>query len=174
MDRFHQYDIAFVGLKEGKHQFVFEIDQKFFNLFETEQEFTEPRLVAEVLMDKYSSFLEFFLQIEGSVQLQCDISGRFYREPVEAELSVLVKFGQEYDDSNEEVITIPHQSHAFNIAQLIYESVMLSIPMKKVAPDLTDEERALVEKFHGEPAESAPEEEIDPRWEALKKLKDKN
>ena len=40
MDKFKNYDIAFTGLKNGKHEFDFIITQAFFDLFETEKEFT--------------------------------------------------------------------------------------------------------------------------------------
>ena len=103
----------------------------------------------------------------------CDISNAAFDYPIEHEIDVLVKFGEEYDDSDPEVITIPGTDHAFNVAQLIYEDVMLSVPMKKVSPDLSPEYLEVLERFS--PKEPVKEEPvIDPRWEALKKLKDKN
>ena len=103
----------------------------------------------------------------------CDISNENFDYPIENEIKVLVKFGEEYDDSEEDVITIPSTDHAFNVVQLIYEDVMLSIPMKKVSPNLSEEDLHVLEKFS--PKEEMEEEkEVDPRWEALKKLKDKN
>ena len=85
----------------------------------------------------------------------------------------MVNFGEEFDDSNIDVITIPRTDYAFNASQLIYEDVMLAIPMKKVSPDISDEDLEILEKFS--PKDEIEEEpESDPRWEALKKLKDKN
>jgi uncharacterized metal-binding protein YceD (DUF177 family) len=68
------------------------------------------------------------------------------------------------------VITIPQQDHSFNISQLVYESVVLSIPMKKVTPNLSEEDLEVLEKFSPKEIEEK-EEELDPRWEALKKLR---
>ena len=70
------------------------------------------------------------------------------------------------------MITIPSSDHSFNTAQLIYESVVLSVPMKKISPDVSEEDLKILEKFSVKKEEQ--EEVIDPRWEALKKLKDKN
>ena len=84
-----------------------------------------------------------------------------------------MKFGEEYDDSHEEVITIPLNDSAFNISQIIYEATMLSIPMKKISPNVTHEDIELLEQFSPK-IEENDEHEVDPRWEALKKLKDKN
>lgn len=173
MDRLRNYDIVFSGLKNGKHQFRFEIDKAFFLLFETEQEFTGPKIAADVLMEKHTTFLEFWIKTEGMVNLVCDLTNENFDYPIENEISVLVKFGEEYDDSEVDVITIPSKDHAFNVAQLIYEDVMLSVPMKKVSPNISKEDLEILEKFS--PKEEIVEEEIsDPRWEALKKLKDKN
>ena len=173
MDKFRNYDIAFSGLKNGKHEFRFEIDKKFFQLFDTEQEFTEPKIVAEILMDKHTTFLEFKIKTSGTVNLVCDITNKNFDYRIEHEIDVLVNFGEEFDDSNIDVITIPRTDYAFNASQLIYEDVMLAIPMKKVSPDISDEDLEILEKFS--PKDEIEEEpESDPRWEALKKLKDKN
>ena len=181
MERLRNYDIAFSGLKNGKHEFHFEIGKEFFTLFDTEQEFSKPQITAAVLMDKHSTFLEFFINISGNVELVCDISNQDFSLSIENEIKVLVKFGSEFDDSDVDVITISENAHAFNVAQLIYEDVMLSIPMKKVSPDLSDEDLEILEKFRPKDEsflEILPEDEeqteVDPRWEALKKLRDKN
>lgn len=173
MDKLRNYDVSFSGLKTGKHEFRYEIDKEFFQLFDTEQEFTNPKITVEVLLDKHSTFLEFEIKVDGTVELVCDITNDDFDHPIENEIGVLVKFGEEYDDSEEDVITIPSNDHAFNIAQLIYENVVLSIPMKKISPDVTDEDLEILEKF-GPKETEAEEPKSDPRWDALKNLKNKN
>lgn len=177
MDKLRNYDVSFSGLKNGKHIFHFETDHAFFQLFDTEQEFSDPKISVEVLLDKHTTFLEFYIKTKGDVELVCDITSQPFRHPIENEIKVLVKFGEEYDDSDEEVIQIPMQDHAFNIAQLIYEDVVLSIPMKKISPDVSDEDLEILERFSPESKRKIEEEKTqdsDPRWDALRKLKDKN
>lgn len=177
MDRFRNYNIAFSGLKTGKHDFKFEINQEFFDLFETEQEFFNPKINVTVLLDKHTTFLEFYINVSGTVQLICDISNDEFSENINNDIKVLVKFGEEYDDSNEDIITIPHKDSEFNIANLIYEAVVLSIPMKKLAPAVreNDEYQKLLDQYSPKKIEEVEvEQSIDPRWEALKKLKDNN
>ncbi|KAB1229099.1 YceD family protein [Chryseobacterium viscerum] len=176
MDKLRNYDVSFSGLKNGKHEFKFEIDKTFFQLFDTEQEFTNPRIKVDVLLDKHTTFLEFEIKIKGLVELVCDITNENFDYPIENEIKILVNFGEEYDDSNEEVITIPTSDHAFNIAHLIYENVMLSIPMKKVSPNISDEDLNILNQFSPKEIEEIEEEEheSDPRWDALRKLKDNN
>ena len=173
MDKFRNYDVAFTGLKNGKHEFKFEVEQSFFDLFETEQEFTNAHINVDVALEKHTTFLDLEVTISGKVDLICDITAEEFSHLINNSIKILVKFGEEYDDSNEEIITIPHGDSAFNIAQIIYEAVMLSIPMKKISPNVNDEDIELIEKFSPK-IEEDKEHEVDPRWEALKKLKDKN
>lgn len=176
MDRFRNYDIAFSGLKTGKHDFKFEINKAFFDLFETEQEFFNPKIEVTVHLDKHTTFLEFYINVSGTVQLICDISNDEFSEDISNDIKVLVKFGEEYDDSNEDIITIPHKDSEFNIANLIYEAVVLAIPMKKLAPSVrdNDEYQKLLDQYSPKIVEEEEEQSIDPRWAALKKLKDNN
>ena len=174
MDKLRNYDISFSGLKTGRHEFRFEIDKEFFQLFDTEQEFTNPKIKVDVLLDKHTTFLEFEIKTEGTVDLVCDITTDIFTHPVGNHLGILVKFGEEYDDSEEDVITIPANDHAFNIAQLIYENVALAIPMKKVSPNVSDEDLEILEKFSPKESEEEKEHQSDPRWDALKNLKNKN
>lgn len=167
MDRIQNYDVAFSGLKEGKHQFKFEVDKEFFQLFDTDQEFTNPLVQVDVLLDKHSTFLEFEMRASGSIDLVCDVSNEIFPYSIEQLMKFLVKFGEEYDDSNEEVIIIPHHEYAFNIAQYVYEMVMLSVPMKKLSPSYQEDENEMGDEQEEEI------KEVDPRWEVLKRLKEK-
>lgn len=171
MDKLRNYDISFSGLKTGKHEFKFEIDKEFFQLFDTDQEFTNPKITVDVFLNKHTTFLEFEIKVNGTVDLACDISSEIFIHPIENQIDILVKFGEEYDDSEEDVITIPASDHDFNVAQLIYENVALAIPMKKISPDLSEEDLKILEKFS--PKENE-EPKSDPRWDALKNLKNKN
>lgn len=176
MDKLRNYELSFSGLKNGKHEFQFEIEKEFFQLFDIEQEFTNPHIIAEILLEKHSTFLEFLVTTKGNVDLVCDITNETFQQFVENEVKVLVKFGESYDDSNEEVITIPMESHAFNVSQLIYENIILSIPMKKISPNVSDEDIEALERFSPKLEEELEDEEheSDPRWDALKNLKNNN
>lgn len=174
MDKIRNYNISFSGLKNGKHHFEFPISQAFFDLFETEKEFTNAQLVSEISLEKHATFLDFVISINGKLTLICDISNEEFEHFIENEIKVLVKFGEEYDDSNEEIITIPHTDSEFNVSQLIYEAVTLAIPMKKISPNTADndEYQILLEKFSPKINEEIEENaEIDPRWAALQQLK---
>lgn len=164
MDKFRKYDIEFSGLKLGKHCFEMDVEQQFFDLFDFEQEFKTPKIDVFIDLNKHSSFLELNLKTKGTVELECDLSEELFSQPVENQLKILVKFGEEFDDSNEEVLIIPMGSHSVNVAQLIYESTLLSIPMKHIHPRYqngkTDEYSNLLEKYSIKENEDTSEEEV--------------
>lgn len=171
MDKIKNYDLIFSGLKEGVHEFQFEIKEAFFSLFDTEQEFENPDIKVNARLEKHSTFLELWLNITGKVQLACDISNENFDHDIKSESKYLIKFGEEYDDSHEEIIVIPKESYFFNPAQLMYENITLAIPMKKISPNISDEDLSVLEKYSPQEEASEKEKTSDPRWDALKKLK---
>lgn len=179
MEKFRNYDVSFSGLDLGSHSFEFEIAQSFFDLFEFEQDFDHPELKINLLLYKRNNFLEIDIRLSGSVGLDCDITNEHYTQILEAHNEFIIKFGEEFDDSDDEVWIIPFGEHSFNVAQLIYEMCLLAVPFKRIHPDVVNgksrsEMIDLLEKYSPNEAEDSNNEETDPRWEALKKLKSNN
>ena len=87
-----------------------------------------------------------------------------------------VKFGEEYNDENEEILIIPHAEYELNVSQYIYELIVLAVPQKRVHPGVLDGtlDSEILDKLeelspkHSEDKDN--NEEIDPRWNTLKKL----
>ena len=177
MDKIKNYNVSFSGLKPGKHTFRFDISQAFFDLFEFNQDFSEPQITVDLLLEKHSTFLELVFASKGTVVVDCDITNEPYVQPVENQLDLVVKFGQKFDDTDDEVWVIPEGEHEINVAQLIYEMILLSIPKKRVNPELEDEALELLDKYAPKAEEEVPEDEnkeSDPRWDSLKNLYNKN
>ncbi|MGI9525633.1 MAG: YceD family protein [Weeksellaceae bacterium] len=179
MEKIRNYDVSFFGLRDGKHTFEFDISQAFFDLFTFEQEFEKPEIYVDLELVKKTTFLELHFKMRGDIELSCDISNRLYRQPIEGELDMVVKFGHQFDDSDDEVWEIPQGENRINVAQLIYELVLLNIPIKHYHPDLESEEAEealhLLDEYAPKAIDEAEEqdeseEDIDPRWDSLKKL----
>lgn len=169
MEKLEDYKIVFASLKNGKHNFDFEVKQEFFQLFGADQEFDKANLKSEIVLDKHETFLELNLRIHGTVELKGDLSGDPFEFPINPETKVMIKFGEKYDDNDDEIIIIPRESQDFNVSQLLYETTVLAIPMKKISPEVSKEALDLLEKYS--PDHEKEHQETDPRWEALKKLK---
>ena len=175
MKALKEYTIQFVGLKVGKHHFDYQIDKKFFENFNFE-DFNNSNIKAEVFLDKKTTLLEFVFKISGIINVNCDLSNEPYDQKINGTLNLVVKFGQVYNDENEEILIIPHGEYEINIAQYIYELIVLSVPFKLIHPgikdgtlksDILDKLEELSPKDLGVKENT---EEIDPRWDTLKKL----
>lgn len=183
MEKFRYYSVSFAGLSLGVHDFEFQIAQSFFDLFEFEQDFAKPELKLRLKIDKKNNFLELFFDLSGTIEVNCDLTNEPYREEIQGNSEVIVKFGEELDDSDDEVWVIPRGEHQINIAQMVYEMTLLALPNKRIHPDVQSgkshsEMLELLEKYglqeEEEEETDSNEEETDPRWEALKKLKNNN
>lgn len=176
MEELKEFTISFSGLKLGKHRFEFKIKKPFFDHFEYE-DFREADVDVEVILDKKSTFLEFTLIFEGAVNVACDVTNELYNQPISDTYKFVVKFGDTYNDEDEDILIIPHGSFEVNIQQQVYESIVLAVPLKRVHPGVADGtlKNEILEKLEElRPQYSEEEqpgaEENDPRWDELKKL----
>ncbi|MCR5861324.1 DUF177 domain-containing protein [Flavobacterium sp. J372] len=169
-----EFLIPFAGLKQGKHQFEFQINKTFFEAFDFD-EFNDANIKVDLVLDKKITMLELSFKHSGTVNVPCDISNEDFDLPVKGKLDLIVKFGDEYNDDNDEMLILPHGEYQVDVAQYIYEMIVLSVPTKRVHPGIKDGTVAadIVEKLNElAPKEEHKEEEksTDPRWDELKKL----
>ena len=168
-----EFNIPFSGLKQGKHNFNFEIDNTFFDSFEYD-DFNDAKLNLDVLLNKTSTMMELDFEITGTVNVDCDITSEAYDQEISSELRLVVKFGEEYNDEDDEILILPHGEHQVNVAQFVYEMAVLAVPQKRVHPGVEDGtlKSELLDKLNElQPKEKKDnKEENDPRWDELKKL----
>ena len=97
-----------------------------------------------------------------------------YDQEISSDLQVVIKFGEEFNDEDDEILILPHGEYQVNIAQYVYEMLVLAVPQKRIHPGVLDgtlESEALDKLEELQPTESKKDkEEIDPRWDGLKKL----
>jgi uncharacterized metal-binding protein YceD (DUF177 family) len=177
MKKLNEFLIPFIGLKLGKHQFEYQINKAFFESFDYD-EFESADIKVSVVFDKKSTMLELNFKHKGTIHVPCDLTNEMFDFPIKGKLKVIVQFGEEYNDDNDELLILPHGEHEINIAQIIYEMIALSIPFRKVHPGVKDgtlDSEALrklnelrVEEIKEENKNT--EDNIDPRWDKLKQL----
>ena len=168
-----EFVIPFSGLKQGKHEFEYTIDNTFFESFEYD-EFNGADIKLNVTLNKMSTMMELEMKARGTVNVNCDLTSEAYDQKIKADLELVVKFGDEYNNDNDEILIIPHSEYQINIAQYVYEMLVLSVPLKKVHPGVLDgtlQSEVLDKLEELQPKETKEnKEDIDPRWDALKKL----
>jgi uncharacterized metal-binding protein YceD (DUF177 family) len=169
------FSIPISGLKEGHYSFDFEINTKFFDLFE-ESEIKEGDLTAVAEIEKRSSLIEMEIKISGTVRVCCDRCLEIFDQKIECENELLVKFGSEKDASDPEIITIPRDEQALDVKQFIYESIYLALPIQRIHPDDTEGNSTCDPGMLRKLKEHLVEEEgrDDPRWDELRKLMNDN
>lgn len=180
------YDIDIIRLKDGLHTFEFEISNSFVEFYQAEAWLNGAALTVTVILKKTVSVLEVQFEIVGTVRLTCDRSLEEFDFPLEIEEQVIYKYGPIEQEISEDIFMITRDTPKINVAQLIYEFIVLAIPAKKIHPDYVEEmdeedfeaEGTIVYLSSEEEELAKPEEEkenkpIDPRWEVLNKLKQK-
>ncbi|MEO9511112.1 MAG: DUF177 domain-containing protein [Flavobacteriaceae bacterium] len=173
MMKLKEFFISFSGLKLGKHKFEYEIDNTFFESFDY-QEFNNASVKIEAVLDKMNNMMELDIEANGTVNVDCDLTGEPFDQPVTSTLHLVIKFGEEYNDENDEILIISHGEYQINIAQYIYEMLALAVPQKRIHPGVLDGtlQSDILEKLEElQPKEVKEESEsTDPRWDDLKKL----
>lgn len=122
-------------------------------------------------------FIRVNFHVETEVQLVCDRSLEHYTQPIDTDYQVLFKVDvqEEKADENGAVKSFNFSSNTLSIEDEVRDTLMLNIPMQKLHPKFLDEDGVPMDfetKKFGETEKSGEEEQIDPRWEELKKLKD--
>ena len=169
------FDIQFVGLKLGSHQYQYKIEHTFFELFEFE-DYNSVDVKIKLQLEKKTTLLELQFLAEGFVNVNCDLTNEPYNQVIQSEFSLVVKFGHEYNDDNESILVIPHGAYEVNVAQYIYELIVLAVPQKRIHPGVEDgsldsDILITLEKFSPKgPKENNSDKDTDPRWDSLKKL----
>lgn len=187
MDKLKNYTITFSSLPYGITEFTYEISQSFFDLFEIETDFENPAITVHVDFEKKSTMLELSLNINGTIEVPCDVTEEKFDQKISNETKIIVKFGDEFDDTDSEIWIIPRDEYELNIAQIIYEIIMIGLPIKRihpnvlsgnVAPEITEllDEYSIYDlsDINGDIEEDNDdnnEDDIDPRWAKLKDLK---
>ena len=172
MKELREFSVHLANLKQPVYQFVYEIDDAFFDAFESTL-VQSGKLNVRVEMNNLAHSLDFKFQIEGHIKLTCDVSLEDFDYPIKTDNHLIIKFGQEEKDISEEIIVIPEDSGTFNLASYIYEFIGIEVPYKKVHPKyVTDDEEATL-RYGTESIENTPSEDqnIDPRWAALKNIR---
>ena len=174
-DILKEFEIGLFSLKNKVHSFEYQIGNTFFECFENSP-LEQGDFQLSVLLDKSERLLQFEVSIKGSSKLICDRSLDEFDFPIESSSKVVYKYGESYQELSEDLIVIPEGTEKLNLATVLYELIAVEIPFKKLHPrflvedeDLDEEEELEVVYLDEDFENEETEEQIDPRWEDLKK-----
>ncbi len=178
MDALVQYTIPVSGLRNGMHQFDFEVDSDFFKHFEASPIQTgdvQVRLYFEKRPDLYVLTFDF----EGTIQAECDRCLEEMKLKISGNDQLLVKFDTEASE-DADIVYIPPGTQQLNVSKYVYEFICLSIPLIKTHDDSDedcDPEMIRYLEMTNEPLpeeEETKEEDSTSIWDALKDFNKNN
>lgn len=139
MSQHREYEIAFVGLKQGMHLFEYRIEDKFFVPY-GEQDFENCNANIKLSLDKNNGFMLLKFDVDGELNVACDRCGNTLPTQLWDEFNIIVKMvddpemmnGQEEDP---DVHYIGRGESHLHLADWIYEFINLSIPLQKMCKE---------------------------------------
>lgn len=177
MSNKREYEIAFVGLKPGVHEFNYEIRDRFFEDY-GEQDFWDVQSNVRLLLEKTPNFMMLRFQVGGTVKVVCDRCSSDLPLSLFEDFSVTVKAVENAEQMNEEeddpdVYYISRGESHLNVAPMLFEFINLSVPWQKECeyenmdgPHCNPAAREALQKM-----KKADEEKTNPLWKDLDKLK---
>ena len=100
MGKRREFEIAFVGLKPGIHEFTYEVDDSFFEDFES-RDFNISQAIVKLQLDKKSGFLLLKFEIGGKSNVECDRCGNQLTMDLWDEFKMVVKMVDNPEEMNQ-------------------------------------------------------------------------
>lgn len=135
MKDLRKYVVPFSGLKEGRHEFEFDVDDSFFDQFDS-SEIKKGKISVTVILDKNPQILEMNFIVNGTVHTPCDRCLDEFDLPVQYQGKLFFKFGEESYELSDEIMILSSSESKINISQYIYEFVHLALPYRRIHPDI--------------------------------------
>ena len=166
------YTIPINDLKDGKHQYGFDVADEIFEAF-PESEVKKCSIHVDTELIKRGTNIEVFFRLNGKVTVTCDRCLDEFEMPIENEGHLFFEQSDEPGEVSDELIMISRSESRLDLKQYIYEFISLAIPAQKYHPEdengnsACDPEmlRRLNEiKTNGNGGGT------DPRWDKLKDL----
>lgn len=177
----------------GIQEFEYHLDKQFFKNMES-SDIHDADLNVKLSVNHKNDVYDMTFVISGEIVLLCDRCLDDLQFPIDCDYHIVVKYGDDYCDDSDELLIIPESDNYLNVAYMIYDTVSLAIPIKHVHPlgkcnktmsAMLKKHRAIVANDEDaeidddmidaiESVDGTIDEEVDPRWSELKKLRDNN
>ena len=131
-----KFEIAFVGLKQGVHEFTYDLDTDFF-LEKESTEFEKVNASVKLSLEKLTGFMQLKFEIGGKAEVVCDRCGNPLKLDLWDEFMMIIKLVDNPDEMNNneedpDIFYIPRTASHLNVESWVYEFVLLSLPMQKI------------------------------------------
>jgi uncharacterized protein len=174
MGVFSAYSLPIQGLKNGIHTYNYVLDGSFFEQFE-EAPIQEGSIEVAVELDKRADMMVLQFDLEGWFAAICDRCNASIEMPIEGIHDLYVKYSEEKEEDDDEVIFISRDAPSFNLAKYLYEFTVLSLPMTNVYDCENDAEppcnNEVLKYLEAKKEDNNDDQSGSSVWDALKDLK---
>ena len=178
----YQIDLKNLSLSTT-YNFDYLLDNAFFERIDG-PEVKKGKVNVSLAVVRVLSTFEMVFRIEGVVVVACDRCLDDVEIPVKTTNRLVITFGEMFDEINDEHIVISEEEGIIDISWYLYEFIALAIPIKHVHQQGECNEMMaaklnelcvdihLSDEINGESDDNP--RNPDPRWEALRQLKEDN
>lgn len=190
MGKFTEFKLMLKSMPKGVQTFEYHLGEQFFINMEN-TDVRDADISVTLTVNHNNDFYDLDFKVSGTVTLLCDRCLDDLIVPIETSYHIIVKYGESYNDSSDEMLVIPESDNYLNVAYMLFDTVMLAIPIKHVHPlgkcnramsallkkhrsQISDEDAELEDELIDEMDTMDSDQPTDPRWDELKKLNDNN
>ncbi len=169
------FTIPLASLPFGHTDYQYVIDDNFFD-YRDYSEVKKGVVNLHLGIEKMETMFILTINLEGKVVLQCDKCGDDYEQTIADSAEIYLKYDAEKDDEDgdEDVIIITKNDSEFDLSDLIYEYIILSLPIHRTHTDESLCNREAIERLYDfSKSEAAVEDEENPWKQMMKDLKNK-
>ena len=166
----YKYGIRIRGIKDGNHKYNFKICDKFFESY-VNSDIKKVNIKSNIILNKRQEKIKITIKISGHINLLCDLCIEPVKTKVENQINMILEIRNQLMEFDDDIIYVNNNQNEIDIEQLIYETIILSIPNQikhsgKNGDKCNTEMIELTNKYSYQ-----RNNKIDPRWEKLKDLK---
>jgi uncharacterized metal-binding protein YceD (DUF177 family) len=139
MKNHREFEIAHVGLKPGEHQYSYQLTESFFEEF-GQTEFRNADFKLNLELDKKSNFFHLKFDVTGTCVAMCDRCGDDFTLQIWDDFDSIIKIVdaervEQMNIDDCEVLHVAHSANHLDISSIIYENIVLCLPIQRVHPD---------------------------------------
>lgn len=133
MGKFTEFKLPLKGLAPGSHSFDYHLGKQFFENMEN-TDVRDADVAVALTVDHRGDYYNLDFKFTGEIVVACDRCLDDLHLPVDTDYHIVVKYGEDYNDDSDDFLQIPDSDSYLNVAYMIYDTVVLSIPIKHVHP----------------------------------------
>ena len=191
MSKFELYNLVLKDINDETRVIEYDLDDAYFKKIDS-PEVQRGNVKAKVSVHKKLNTFELQFQLDGSITIPCDRCLDDMEQPIHYKEKLQVKFGDKFAEEDE-IVIVPENEGAINVAWFLYEFIVLNIPIKHVhatgecnktmvvklkkhitrQKDDTDDDNSSLE-FDDDDDFTTEEVQTDPRWDGLQNITENN